>query len=135
MNFPGNQMGDGFSWESNGMILIFIKSVDNLLCLTLHLWFGWNEFQFMAMDTANTHVVCYYPENYAFKLSWVISMATTIFKIYVHDILISCENYACSSVWRLNYYFQKKKGFNMEIYENWKIEKMVRLKIWLVLQP
>ena len=104
------------------------------MCLTLHLWFGLNEFQFMAMDTENTHDVCCYLENYAFKLSWVISMATTIFKIYVHDILISCENYACSSVWRLNYYFQKKRGFNMEIYENWKIEKRVRLKIWLVLQ-
>ena len=27
MNFPGNQMGDGFSWESNGgcKIIIIIK--------------------------------------------------------------------------------------------------------------
>ena len=82
----------------------------------------------MAMDTANTHVVCYYPKNYAFKLSWVISMATTIFKIYVHGILISCENYACSSVWRLNYYFQKKKK-KFQYGNLWKLENWEKGKV------
>ena len=104
------------------------------MCLTLRLWFGWNEFQFMAMDTANTHAVCCYPENYAFKLRWVISMVTVLLQFlrfmsmafwYLVKIMLALQFEDWIIISKKTKRFQYGNLWKLENWEKGKVKNMI----------